>query len=121
MKIYVAGPMRGYPQFNFPAFNTAAAELRARGHIVFNPAERDCTEYGADFGQNNPTGDIVQAAQQGFSLRHAIRDDLTYICMEADAIALLHGWEWSAGALAEKATADALGLEVYYLEEGDLV
>jgi hypothetical protein len=39
---------------------------------------------------------------------------LAWICKEADAVYLLKGWEKSKGALAEKATAEALGLEVMY-------
>lgn len=38
-RIYIAGPMSGLPEFNYPAFNRAAAVLRAQGHHVENPAE----------------------------------------------------------------------------------
>ncbi|MGB3485339.1 MAG: DUF4406 domain-containing protein [Mycobacterium sp.] len=54
MKIYVAGPMRGIPEFNFPAFHAAAAKLRADGHHVFNPAERDIETHGVDISKGNP-------------------------------------------------------------------
>jgi Domain of unknown function (DUF4406) len=117
MKIYVGGPMRGIPEFNFPAFHEAAAYLRARGHVVFNPAERDIEHHGTDISKDNATGDEALAvAQHGFNLREALKDDLTYICLEADAIALLPGWEKSRGANAEVATAVALGLQVIHLE-----
>jgi len=38
MKIYIAGPMSGLPEFNYPAFHAADAELRALGHETLNPA-----------------------------------------------------------------------------------
>ena len=41
MRLYLAGPMTGLPLWNFPAFATAAAALRADGHTVFSPAEHD--------------------------------------------------------------------------------
>lgn len=115
MKIYVAGPMRGIAEFNFPAFNSVAKSLRDRGHFVFNPAERDTERHsGVNIGKGNATGSVEQAAaEHGFSLRHALRDDMEFICLEADAVALLPGWEKSKGAQAEKATADALGLRVF--------
>ena len=116
MKLYLAGPMRGYPAFNFPAFMEAAANLRKEGHIVFNPAEKDIERYGTDISADNPTGDQDIAVEKfGFSLRDALAMDLDYICRHADGIALLPGWEGSKGAKAEKATADALGLQIIYL------
>ncbi|QPC43477.1 DUF4406 domain-containing protein [Kaustia mangrovi] len=111
MNIYVAGPMRGIPEFNFPAFHAAAARLRAEGHNVFNPAERDIERHGGiDVSKGNAEGcEETAAKEHGFSLRQALADDTRYICLEADAIALLPGWETSRGARAEKALADALG------------
>ena len=114
MKIYIAGPMRGRPQFNFPAFN-AAAMWRERGYEVFNPAERDTETHGEAMSATNETGCVEQAAaQHGFSLREALAQDAQWICLHADAIFMLHGFSDSKGAKAEKALADALGLEVIY-------
>lgn len=116
MKVYLAGPMRGIPEFNFPAFYAAAAKLRDAGHAVFNPAERDNERHGTDISVGNATGDEEVAAKaHGFNLREALADDLDFICREADAIALLPGWENSKGVAAERATAVALGLEVILL------
>lgn len=116
MNIYLAGPMQGYPEFNFPAFNTKTAELRAQGHEVFNPAERDIERHGGvDISKGNTKGCLEHAVKNhGFNLREALRDDLTYICTTADAICLLPGWENSKGARAEHATAVALGLKIIY-------
>lgn len=116
MKIYLAGPMRGIPQFNFPAFHKAAGLLRDVGHHVFSPAERDTETYGAGIYMQNPTGDEKLATKNyGFDLREALGADLAWICAEADAVAMLPGWENSKGSKAEKATAEALGLEVLYV------
>lgn len=117
MKIYVAGPMRGIPEFNFPAFNAAAAALRAEGHEVFNPAEKDNERHGVDISKGNVAGCEDQAAaEHGFNLREALALDLDFICRQADAVALLPGWQNSKGARAELATALALGLSIRYLD-----
>lgn len=116
MKVYLAGPMSGIPYFNFPAFHAAAAKLRAEGHIVFNPAEQDCKRYGTDISANNLTGSIDQAVRDhNFSLREALAEDTSYICREADAVALLPSWEKSSGARAEWALALPLRLGIIYL------
>ena len=112
-KVYLAGPMRGIPYFNFPAFMEAAAKLRSQGHEVFNPAERDIEKYGKDISADNPRGSEALAARlHGFNLREALAADLAWICLHADAIALLPNWERSKGARAEFYAAKALDLEV---------
>lgn len=109
MKIYLAGPMRGYVNFNFPAFDYAALKLRAKGFEVFSPAEADRKkDPKIEF---NATGDedIAEKAT-GFTIRDAMATDTAWICEHADAIALLPGWEKSSGANAELSLAQALGL-----------
>jgi uncharacterized protein DUF4406 len=107
--------MTRLPYFNFPAFRQAAKELRDMGHDVFSPVERNDKVFGRDISLDNPTGDPKQLAQNGFNLREAFLDDLTYICREADAVALLPGWRDSKGARAEYAVAMAIGLSVIEL------
>lgn len=117
LNVYLAGPMRGKPQFNFPAFMKAAKELREEGYTVFNPAERDVRKYGKKIATKNPTGSVkVATAQSGFSLREALASDTAWLCKTADAIALLPGWRKSKGAKAELALAKALGLKEIYLK-----
>jgi len=103
MKIYLAGPMRGHPKLNFPAFNTAAKKLRKLGFKVFNPAEKGKEKTV----MKNPS------LQENLKFRREVFCmDLTYICKHADAVVLLPGWKKSLGAKAERATALAIGIEV---------
>lgn len=109
MKIYLAGPMRGIPEFNFPTFDTWARFLSGDlGHEVFNPADRDRS---AGFDVTGMTGN-ENLADAGFSLREALAADTEYISKHAEAIALLPGWEKSSGVAAEVALARALGIPV---------
>ncbi len=117
MKVYLAGPMRGIPDFNFPAFKKGAAYLRAQGHDVFNPAERDEEDFGHTIQKKGDENDFAKSV--GMSTmdlrRRVFFFDCEYITKSADAIALLPGWQNSKGALAEKALSEALGLDVIYL------
>ena len=117
MKIYLAGPMRGIPDFNFPAFKQGAAYLRKQGHEVFNPAERDEDDFGKTIqkkGDEHAFAESVGLTTQELR-RRVFFFDAEYITKYADAIALLPGWEGSKGAKAEKALAEALGLDVIHL------
>lgn len=110
-KVYLAGPMSGYKDFNFPAFLSAAKALRAKGHTVFCPAEADLEEYGSlkeveDEFKKDPMGNY----------KARLKIDIDWIMNQATAIALLPGWTASKGANAEFAVANAIGLEVIHLE-----
>jgi hypothetical protein len=122
MKIYLAGPMRGIADFNFPAFKKGASYLRANGNEVFSPAERDEADFGTTIQKK---GDEHAFAESVGMTTEALRRrvfffDAKYICEEAQAIALLPGWENSKGVKAEKALAEALGLDVIILGDAYL-
>lgn len=115
--VYIAGPMRHRPQFNFPAFYAAEAELSRAGYVVHNPARHDAESLGLDC-KKFPTGDFKDAGwsdeQINYFMREAFAWDMQCVC-EADAIALLPGWEQSAGVAVELAVANLLKLEVIQL------
>lgn len=110
--------MRGYYEFNFPAFEEATAKLRAEGHEVFNPAERDIAVNGYPAGMK---GTMEELADMEFDLRAAIADDLNFICREADAIYFLPGWYNSTGACLEFVAAKFCRIEVLNTQPLDFV
>lgn len=98
MKVYVSGPMTGYPEFNFPAFNAVAALLRESGYETANPAD---------------TG-LVDGWEWADYLRYDLR-----LLTECDAVYTLDGWEASRGAALEMHVAKALGLKWLNDPEGE--
>ena len=109
MKVYLAGPMRCIKAYNHPAFDAAAAKLRAEGHEVFSPAEHDRAAF-PQYDWVNMTGDMKADGFTGDNMRTVIGADLDWIAHQADAIAMLPGWEKSRGVRAEKALGEFLGL-----------
>lgn len=108
MKVYLSGPMRRVKGFNFPSFDNAASYLKQMGHTVFNPAEQDRFR-GFDFSELTGNEDL---ADLGFSLREVLAEDMTWIALEAEVVAVLPGWPLSSGAQAEVALARALDIPV---------
>lgn len=110
--IYIAGPMSGIFDHNRSAFNEAEEAFTEGGWGVFNPAYNDIEL----FGSHEACDEAIKEDRQS-ALRIMLGSDLEFICNEADAIAMLPGWEKSLGARAEHATAVALGLQIIYLHE----
>lgn len=92
-KVYVAGPMNGYVDKNFPAFTRAAKALRKSGYVVVNPAELDVNEPESTWEA---------------CLRRDIKQLVT-----CDAIATLDGYIDSRGARLETYIAKALDMPVF--------
>lgn len=107
--IYVAGPMTGYPQYNFPAFDAAAVQLLAEGWSVVSPADHD-RALGFDESKS------IEDQAIPFDLTKALMWDLEQVS-KVDAVYLLNGWEDSKGANAEYALAIALGKEIIFEAE----
>lgn len=107
-RIYLAGPMTGLPQQNFPAFHREAAHLRAEGHEVVNPAE---INGGADELVATANMTPEQLAEHW---RQCLRNDIPAL-LGCDAIYLLPGWERSKGASLEHYIARQMDMQVVYL------
>lgn len=97
--IYLSGPMTGLPDYNRPAFNKVAEELRAQGKSVFNPA---------DIG---PKENIMPRAWY-------MRKDLEGL-MKSDSVYVLPGWDTSEGAKLEVAIAKELELPIIFTTTAD--
>ena len=104
MVYYLAGPMRGCHEYNFPNFFKAEKALEKMGHVAINPARHD-----KNLGFDEKAGEVTQQY-----LRDAMAWDLGQVC-RADGVVVLVGWRSSKGARAEVATARAIGLPVYIL------
>lgn len=98
-RVYLAGPMTGISELNFPAFNQEAERLRAEGLQVLNPADHG----------------IVDGADWADYLRHDIAG-----LASCERIHLLRGWTKSKGACLEMNIAKALGMTVTYQVDAEM-
>lgn len=94
--IYVAGPMTGYPEHNYPAFAAMAATLRAVGCVVISPHElHDSLDHEWDWYLRRDLRELVKCTR----------------------IVMLPGWKGSRGAQLEHYVAQSLGLAITYPDQ----
>lgn len=95
MKIYISGPMAGYPEHNIPAFLKAEERLKHNDPeiVILNP------------GRKIQSKEITPA--------ECMDIDLAMI-RASDAIYMLEGWKSSKGAKVEYYYAVYLGLNIFY-------
>ena len=111
MRVYIAGPIAGYPDANRAAFAAADERIRARGDEPVNPLEiaphrhdGPCPARGYDPGEN-----LTKHTSSACFMRTDIAAMLT-----CDGVYLLRGWEHSRGARDEFNAACAAGLDVEF-------
>lgn len=103
MKLYLAGPMRGIVDHNFPAFDAAAEHLRSLGFEVVNPADLS-RDSGVEY---NPDGTCTTE-----QLRELLTVDLAWL-VDCDGIALMPGWQKSQGAKFELLFVTMAGMRIF--------
>ena len=91
-KIFIAGPMRGYPNYNFDKFDRVEKLLKDNGIDCVNPGRISRkfkeVEVNNDINVYNEMVRLQQEAQK-----------------TCNAILLLDGWQWSKGVKLEVKTA----------------
>jgi len=105
IKVYIAGPMRGHKEDNYPEFFKAERRLDAKKiYKVVNPARMDKEEEC-----------LAAAYSKPYDIDHkeALKRDIDEI-FKVESMYFLRGWERSEGARVEHALAIYLGLSIEY-------
>lgn len=100
MILYIAGPMTGITDFNYPAFHAADKQLTTLGFDTLNPANSE-TE--------NTTG---KPQEWTWYMRRALA-----MVLRSDGLCLLPNWGGSRGAQLEVKVAEELGLDIRPFDE----
>lgn len=92
-RVYIAGPMTGLPEHNYPAFDAMAINLRLDyDFVVYNPTD--------NFG-----------GQTKLPRHEYMRIDIGHL-LQAQMVVVLSGWRMSSGAILEVDIARELNLPV---------
>lgn len=130
-KLYIAGPMSGIKDFNFPAFKEIEDKLQSLRYETVNPANLNRDYVTSDFKYNMDllkgvvklsTSNYDNLTKEDFKkiwaffLKRDVAEMLT-----CDAVVVLDGWKRSEGAAFEVKTALTVKMKIYELHEDELV
>lgn len=109
--VYVAGPMRGYEHFNFPAFDAARDALLKQGFNVISPADIDRASGSSmdELKTQSETDQSIFVFRDFYALYFLAKHNPT----GKNGIVLLDNWFKSTGATAEFSLGKWLGLRFY--------
>jgi len=134
MKVYLAGPMRGYDNYNFQEFEQGASYLAWLGHEVVSPHEIDIQEgyVHAKFHYIPAYASFIPHVRRFSSVNLTSKFDIQTVLQrdirevtQCDAIGFLVGSDDSVGARHEAYVASVCGLTffevvpwIYFAETG---
>lgn len=116
-RYYLAGPMTGIPQFNYPMFDAAASILRSAGWTIVSPAELDDPAVQAA-ARASKDGAQVDGGIDGQTWGDFLARDVKLVADECDGVIVLPGWQRSRGARLEVTVAMLTGKPVLLYENG---
>lgn len=94
---YLAGPMKGIPEYNLPAFRYYGDELNEIGYKVLSPL-------------------TIFGGATDLDMEKYLRGELAAL-LKSDVMFVLEGWEYSNGTNFEILNALAIGLKVWTYPE----
>lgn len=97
IKVYVAGPMAGIDNFNYPEFFKESQDLFRSDYIPVLPIDE---------------GDLDENGNQTMTFGEYLRKDIKKL-LDCDAVVMLGGWSNSRGATLEAMIASAIGMPVF--------
>lgn len=112
---YLAGPMTGYPQHNFPEFERVAARLGEAGMNICSPADLDQPIYDEVMAGDGNQVHLRSDSELG---RDLLRRDVNIVMHpRCVGVIVLKGWHESRGALIETFIGDRFGRNIYAYDE----
>jgi hypothetical protein len=100
---YLSGPMKGYPEHNWPVFTENARYLREWGLKIASPHEL------------NPTAHLDTKVLETYPINY-LKADIIEMLLKTQGIILLKGWPKSRGARAELSVALDLEFPVWFYD-----
>lgn len=104
MKVYIAGPINGYPDGNRAMFEKVAGQLRDLGHEPVNPHDIGPLEHA----EGAHVGDPVEHSEHGYGC--FMIPDIGAL-LQCEGFTLLSEWTDSRGARVERDVAIICGKE----------
>jgi nucleoside 2-deoxyribosyltransferase len=99
LRYYLAGPMTGLPDFNYPAFEQAFVRLSGMGYQVASP-HYDFRDWTEEQRAAEPPATFIKAGM--------------LLLLSCDAVVVLSGWQHSRGTMLELQVATACKMPIYY-------